>query len=236
MAMVSTAMQATASSIDIEKLIGDATWKDILIDLVHKNQLDPWNIDIIYVVDKYIETVKGMETLDLRVPANIILAASILLRLKGEMLNFEEEQQMLPEVAQMRAPVTVDNLTFRLRLPPKRRVALTELLFALEEAMKLKEVRESRMKEETLSIPVKFSPANIEEEMESIYSLIEKNADSSNMITFSQTKDLFGKDEFLVGLFVPLLFLYQNNRIELIQEKFFGEIIIALNKTDSNAA
>lgn len=235
MATVGISMQATATTIDIEKLVSDATWKDILIDLVHKNELDPWNIDIIYVVDKYIEAVKGMKMLDLRVPANIILAASILLRLKSEMLKLDEQAEQLEDARIERPYVSVDALTFRLRLPPKRRIALSELLEALEEAMKLKEVRESRNKGDDIIVPIKFAMVNIEEEMNNIYSMLKANADKSNMITFSHTKRLFGADDVLINLFVPLLFLYQNNRIELIQESFFGEIIIALNKAGANA-
>ncbi len=235
MATFSAGMQATATAIDIEKLVNDATWKDILIDLVHKNELDPWNIDIIYVVDKYIEAVKGMKMMDLRVPANIILAASILLRLKSQMLKLDEEAEQLEDSRVERPFVTVDALTFRLRLPPKRRIALSELLEALEEAMKLKEVRESRSKEEEIIVPIKFTMVNLEDEMNSIYSTLEAHADKSNMITFSQTRRLFSSSDMLINLFVPLLFLYHNSRIELIQESFFGEIIIALNKAGPNA-
>ncbi len=235
MATVSVGIQEAAKSIDLERLVSDATWKDILIELVHKNQLDPWNVDIIYVVDKYVETVRSMKIQDLRVPANIILAAAILVRLKSEMLHLEEEAELLEDSRIERPQVTVDSLSFRLRLPPKRRIALTELLSALEEAMKLKEVRESREKDDVVSMPIKFSMMNIEEEMNKIYSLIRSNVDKSNMITFAETKRLANVNDVLVELFVPLLFLYQNNRIELIQESFFGEIIIALGSVGPNA-
>ena len=108
---------------NIVDLVNEATWKDLLIELVHKNMLDPWNIDIIDIVDKYVNAVKAMKVLDLRVPANIILAASILLRMKSEMLSINEpEEEEATEEVVHREVLEPESLTFRLRIPPKRRV------------------------------------------------------------------------------------------------------------------
>src|SRR5271167_4188985 len=74
----------------IDLVYNEATWRDLLVDLVEKNKLDPWNIDIIEIVDKYIDTVKKLKVLDLRVPANIILAAAILLRLQSNYISLQD--------------------------------------------------------------------------------------------------------------------------------------------------
>jgi len=81
------------SSNDLEKFVEEATWKDILIDLVKKNELDPWDIDIALLVDKYLETIKKIKLLDLRVPANIMLASALLVRLKSDMLSLQESYE-----------------------------------------------------------------------------------------------------------------------------------------------
>lgn len=89
--LVQIQIETKESKIDLEKFVSDGTWKDLLIELVRKNQLDPWNVDIVEIVDKYIEAVRELRILDLRVPANIILAASILLHFKSEALYEEIE-------------------------------------------------------------------------------------------------------------------------------------------------
>ncbi|MEM3416104.1 MAG: segregation/condensation protein A, partial [Candidatus Micrarchaeaceae archaeon] len=136
------AMGNNGGSIDLEGLIREVTWKDILIDLVRKNKIDPWNIDIVEIVDKYIEEIKLMKILDLRMPANIILAASILLRFKSETIELEEEKvEAADETGTIQRQMPTYELVPRLRLPIKRRVTLQELLEALDEAMQLKHIK-----------------------------------------------------------------------------------------------
>ena len=218
----------SAESISIEKLVTEATWKDILIELVKKEQIDPWNIDIVDVVDKYVAAVREMKVLDLRIPANIILAASILLRFQSEVLLHQEEEELAQEHEQSRRITDVEPLTFRLRLPPKRRLTLAELVAALDEAMKLREVRELAKKNLQVSFPLMFKSVDIETEMENIYGIVKSNVDASNMTTFNTVSRSAQFNDVLLELFIPLLFLAHKNRVTLIQEKFFDEIIISL--------
>ncbi len=218
----------SAESISIEKLVTEATWKDILIELVKKEQIDPWNIDIVDVVDKYVAAVREMKVLDLRIPANIILAASILLRFQSEVLLHHEEEELAQEHEQSRRITDVEPLTFRLRLPPKRRLTLAELVAALDEAMKLREVRELAKKNLQVSFPLMFKSIDIETEIENIYGIVKSNVDASNMTTFNTVSRSAQFNDVLLELFIPLLFLAHKNRVTLIQEKFFDEIIISL--------
>ncbi len=215
---------------NLERFVQDATWKDLLFELVHKNKLDPWNVDIIQLVEKYVEAVKAMRVLDLRVPANIILSAAILVRLKSDMLRLQEEVQVEgDEIIVQRAPVDVEPLSFRLRLPPKNIISLAELVTALEEAMKIKEIRETRKLDIPIDIPIMLTRIDVEAEMENLYVQIKKNVDSSRMITFNSLTRALGDYDALLNIFIPLLFLAHKNRVTLVQEKFFSEIIIALN-------
>jgi segregation and condensation protein A len=218
----------TESSINLSNFVSEGTWKDLLIELVKKNKLDPWNVDISEIVDKYIEAVKALKIMDLRIPANIILAASILLRFKSEALHFEIENNVEEEAEVSRINPSIEPLSFRLRIPPKRRVTLDELISALDEAMKLKEMKEQKRSNENVEMPLKFDGKDIEQELESLYKLINKNLDREGMTTFSAlAKALSGKD-ILTSLFIPLLYLTHRSRIVLMQEDFFGEIIVAL--------
>lgn len=218
------------TGIDLPLLVQEATWKEVLIELVHKNQFDPWNIDIGQIVDKYIETVKALRVMDLRVPANIILASAVLLRLKSEMLTIvEPEPEQMEGAPYERPDVQVDALALRPRPQVKRKIALVELIRALDEAMAIKERRDSRMFAGQISVPVHVKDQDIEEEMENLYNSIKAHADKEAMVTFSQLCENHSYDNVLQGLFVPMLFLANKERVFLIQDDFFGEIIIKLN-------
>lgn len=81
--MTSSVEVATYSSdLNLQEFVRNATWRELLVDLIDENKLDPWDIDIIKVVDSYVSAVRKMQIMDLHIPANIILAASILLRMK----------------------------------------------------------------------------------------------------------------------------------------------------------
>jgi len=221
------------SKIDLESLVSEGTWKDLLIELVRKNELDPWNVDIIEIADKYIEAVKELKILDLRIPANIILAASILLHFKSEALYLElegkQENEEVAEEPTQRIIPELPQLSFRLRLPPKRKITLAELIQALDEAMKIKEVKEQK-RSEAFTLPIKFENKDIELELSRVLQEIKMSVDNKGMTTFSSLARISKSNDILVDLFVPLLYLANREKIMLLQEQFFGEIIIVLGR------
>lgn len=234
MAPVQTELQVEVhNGSDVIALVNqDATWRDVLLDLVDKEKLDPWNIDIIEVVDGYVSTVKKLKVIDFRVPANIILAAAILLRMKANVLsmpNYEEvPEQTADDAGFIRPDIMVDPLNLRLRIAPKRRVSLNELISALDEAMKIKDTRLTTIPSMPMALPITLENFDIETETEKIYQVIKNNADRSRMLTFTHLTSVSGTDDVLLGLFIPLLFLAHREKVTLIQEKFFSEIIISL--------
>ncbi len=226
---VEEVLKGTQKKLDIVNFVNYDTWKDLLTELVEKEKLDPWNIDIVEVVDSYIAAVKELKVMDLRVPANIILAASILLRMKSNMLSFAPEPEMLDEPTEGRVAPLVEELALRLRPPVKRRMTLNELIEALDEAIKITEVRGAKTKQAPLEVPIFVRQVNIEEDMENVYGHIKKHADKEDMTTLSYLLDAVKMDDYLLGLFIPLLFLANKGRVTLIQEKFFQEVLIKLN-------
>lgn len=229
-------MQATSTvsvnKFDIQDLVKDATWKDILVELVKRNELDPWDIDLIDIVEGYVEVVRHMKVLDLRVPANIILAAAILLRLKSDMLEIEEKAEEAPQAEEIPLPpfVPAEELSVRLRLPPKRRISLNELIDALDEAMKLKEYKEAQAASSgPKTMPLFLNHADVELDVEKVFKLVKKNMDGSKMVTYSLLCDSTESESPILEIFIPLLFLANKNRVLLLQENFFGEILVSLN-------
>ena len=215
-------------SINIVELVSNATWKDLLVELVKKNRLDPWDVDIVKVIDEYMDAIKAFKVLDLRLPANMLLAASILLRFKSDLFKPVEATVDLEEAESMpRQEVQVEGLTFRLRPPTKRRVTLEELISALEEAMKIKEER-SLSASRQIGLPISINPIDIEEEIEGVYATIEKIVDGEGLVTFTSLLKESSSEDMLLEIFIPVLFLANNGKIGIMQEEFFGEIIIIL--------
>ena len=61
----------------------ELSWKTILVDLVHKEQMDPWDINITLLTQRYIEVIKAMKENNLRISVKILLAAAFLLKMKS---------------------------------------------------------------------------------------------------------------------------------------------------------
>jgi segregation and condensation protein A len=221
----------------LEKIVALPTWREILLELVASKKLDPWNIDIVDITAGYVERLKGMELSDLRVPANLILAAAILLRFKSDALRFEEETQVVEEqtyVEEDTEPTVIPVLELRTRIPPKRMVSLDELLVAMEKVFEEQKKREERLA--AIPIPqvinIQLPEFNIEERMEKVYQNVVRTVDSTGLSTFSGI--LPGKTPLdMITTLLPLLHLVQDRRLSIFQEKFLGEIFIRVR--DKNA-
>ena len=230
MLTLQTPGEPSGRQLSIEEFVKEATWRELLLELVESNQLDPWNIDIARVVDGYIKAVRRMKVLDLHIPANIILAAAILLRLKSETLNIAEpimEQQAEEQEQIQRVIPEVQSLTPRLRIQPNRKITLTELMGALDEAIKLKDKREIIF--EAAHAPMQFviDKEDIDAKIEHIYLMVQGDADSEGVTTFANLANKFSHTEsILLDLFIPLLFLAHKGRVVVEQERFFDEIFI----------
>ncbi|MEM4348021.1 MAG: ScpA family protein [Candidatus Anstonellaceae archaeon] len=216
--------------IKLEKIVALPTWRELLIELVAAKKLDPWNIDIVEITGSYIERIKNMELLDLRVPANLILAAAILVRFKAYALKFEEEAQEAVEetyVGGETEPEVIPVLELKTRIPPKRMVTLDELLVAMEQAFEEQKKREEKAKRLEIQpvINLQLPEFNIEQKMDEIFQRILKEKDSEGRATFSSLLSEKTPVE-IVSVLLPLLHLAQAGKVLLFQEKFFGEIFI----------
>jgi segregation and condensation protein A len=230
-----TEVYVNPKKFDIEELVKNATWKEILVELVERNQLNPWDIDIGKIVAGYIAIVKEMKVLDLYVPANIILAASVLLRMKSEtitlLLDDKEELPEFPEMEQIRTIPEVPELLYTSRLRPGRRITLDDLMQALDEAMTVRQFREDTDRIKNTPVPLVLGDYDIDSKMDATQKLLKARADRYGKVTFSSLSKTFDSFEgVLLDLFVPLLFLFQKGIVLLEQETFFDEIIISLRQ------
>jgi len=225
-------VQVDVSSIDqIEQLVNKATWRELLLDIVSTSNMDPWNIDIGVITVNYIDKVRHMKIQDLHVPANVILAASILLRFKAQAFQFEEPEpaveemvvtEGVPDAAEMQL------LQLKIRMQPKRAVTLSDLLVALDEAITIEAKREIRRVAIPKMVEFKLPDYDIEKEMKEVLSQVGKLADKDGWLTFSCLLSEMKREgpRDLVLTLLPLLHLCQENRIAISQDDVFGEILV----------
>ena len=72
----------------------EITWQTIIFDLVKSEQMDPWDIDISLLTQKYIEMLRSLKEHDFRISGKVLLAAAILLKLKSHKLVGEELSEL----------------------------------------------------------------------------------------------------------------------------------------------
>jgi segregation and condensation protein A len=196
---------------------------DMLMSLVFAREIDPWNIDIVELTEKYLDQIRRAEELDLRLSGKTYLVATILLRMQSESFFLEEKEELEEELEELDfepAPI----------LPPLRRktgkITLPELLNALLIVLEEREKRKKKPRKppEHQVIQVDVYRVDIKKYVEDLYIRI-KMISNGEIITFSQL--LIDKSPiFIARTFLYLLFLEMSQRVEIWQETEFGEIYI----------
>lgn len=221
----------------LDMIIEEKSWEDLIYHIVSFEDLDPWDIDIIKLTDSFLEYIEGLETLDFRIPAKVVLVAAILLKLKSEVLSpfkgetdyYLPEEEGLPlELRLIKEEISKISLKPPMERHMKRKVTLDELVNALKKAMKVKDKKErgkrllrNRLKEEIGE--EEDIELRIERLMSEIDGLLAKL--KSEKVKFSKIVDKWERDE-IVRQFMPLLHLSSRGKVRTEQEEFFEEIYI----------
>ena len=145
---------------------------EILVKMAEKGEIDPKNVDIIDVTDKFLKTIATSPKESLRLSGKVIFHAAVFLRMKAEALLTEANNTINPPVVDDfldfdadGGPILYDSakqevgrqLTFkdlegaivrralRKHQPVReRKVTLEQLIAALKEAEKLEKVRQDK--------------------------------------------------------------------------------------------
>lgn len=225
----------------------ELSWKSILVDLVQTEQMDPWDIDITLLTQRYIQAIKLMQENNLRVSGKILLAAAFLLKLKSDhlvdndlskfdTLIHQSEQEIEEELLGMLDEGTREKrarekfaLIPRNPQPRNRKVSIQDLVEALQQAMASKKKVLTRIR------PVKFTMPgrrmDIVEAIRDVFHKVmyynEKNVNGEK-VSFTQLLPPQAMKQDKVVTFVPLLHLENHEKIEMEQEKPFEEIYISV--------
>ena len=226
------------TTLNLQEFVKLATWRELLVELVEKSEINPWDIDIEKRAEEYINAIKKMQLSDLHIPANMVLAASILLRMKSEsIVMFNQEEEAVEDMQQsLRSRPDVEDLIPRIRMQPKRKITFNELMSALGDALKAGERREMRAIENNKPLDIVIDRDDIDAKIKEAYNLVVKSSDKEGISIYGELEKYYGsRQEAIFSLFVPLLFLANKGDVDLIQEEFFNQIFIKITPNGASA-
>ncbi len=221
------------------------SWQAIIYDLINTEQLDPWDIDLTLLAQKFLERVRTLEEANFFISSKVLLAASLLLRMKSEIL-LDYDIKTLDEVlfgkkeirkySQERIELDEDVplLAVRTPLPRYKKVTLEELMNALGHAIKTENRRISKVVvakqqefEAANSLPKQ--KINVQDRIKEVYGrLRDIFKDREEKLSFSELAG--STTEERMATFLPLLHLDNQQKVWLEQESHCSEIWILLKR------
>ncbi|MBN1544241.1 segregation/condensation protein A [Candidatus Woesearchaeota archaeon] len=230
----------------------EITWRSIIIELIKTEQMDPWDINLSKLSKMYIKTLKRLKEMNLQLSGKVLLAAAILLRIKSsrlvgdDMMEFDrllasgessddiysDESFVEGEFGGIGIKVDGEQLRLvpRTPQPRKRKVSVYDLIDALAVALNVRRRRIlNQIQTRTLDVPDK--PIDISKLMDDIYGDVmgHLTREQADRMAFSDLVPGDSKED-KVFTFIPLLHLTNARRVDLEQQKHFGEIWVKLAK------
>ena len=232
----------------------------ILVSMAKAGKIDPWNIDIVDLYDKYMERIKTLKQDNLRSIGKAILFASTLLKIKSDILQgitiddfnnqpedfFEEDFE---DYEQLQIPtnnvVSFDEVLQRrtsVRLNRKRNVTLKDLIrhiqfyedlekkYALQSALN-KNAAKVRNYSKLKALDVKNMAA--EEYIEELVDKMRQNL--AQILDHEEKIEL--RELCLLGFkrssaFIALAFLVREGEYDVEQKEFYGELYAIKTKKE----
>jgi len=222
----------------------EITWQSILLDLIRSEQMNPWDIDISILSQRYIESVRKMQEANFLISGKILLACALLLKIKSnklvneEIYNFDSQlfrqEETFEELEQLfdEAPnpeYEKPRLTIKTPMPRKRKVTLQDLMSALQKALDV-ERRRNIKKElfDSIKVEIPQKKIDISEIITDIYNkILDYFKTKKEKLTFTNLVNS-DKKEDKVYTFIPLLHLDNQEKVNITQEEPFGEISIEI--------
>lgn len=225
----------------------ELSWQEIIYDLIKTEQLDPWDINLGILADKYLEKINSFGEDNFFVSSKVLLACALLLRLKAELLvnryiqdlndilygRKEEKRYELQriELEDGELPILVPKTP----MPRQRKISLEELMSALNNAIETenrrirKEIKQRQAEKSALVVLPKINRINLKDRIKEIYLQICTTINrTKTKMTFSE---LAPTREEKLSAFLPLLHLSNQDKLYLDQPTHFEEVYLSLEKT-----
>jgi len=223
----------------------ELSWQEIIYDLINTEQLDPWDIDLILLTDKYLNKIREMEEADFFISSKVLLAASLLLRIKSEILLnkyvrsideilFGKKEEKKAEFERIELDEDIPELIPKTPLPRFKKVSLQELIESLNMAITTENRRikkqiivKNAIRESSFSLPHK--KISIKDKINEVYNKLLGVFKAKPEKKVSFTEFNVSKDQKVFS-FLPLLYLEDQRKIWLEQPIPFEEIQIWLKE------
>ncbi|MFB6147303.1 MAG: segregation/condensation protein A, partial [Candidatus Nanohaloarchaea archaeon] len=211
-------------------------WEETL-DLLTAD-MEPHEIDVAVLADRYREYVSELQEHDLSVSARAIRVCAALLNIKAMALDgedpLEEDEQENPmdfddeveEIEEENGPDLEEGpeLDMPVKARPKRRMELDELKDALEDAIEVKERREERQEQrQELDQQFEMQEETINEKINSLFSRVKDLVSTDEKVQFSRLLEEKSNEE-KIEKFMHVLHLENDKKVRLLQEEFLGDL------------
>ncbi len=229
----------------------EITWQTILYDLVKTEQMNPWDIDISILANKYLETIRKLKEVNFFISGKVILASAILLKIKSNKLleediagfdqilfHGDDDINLLEDDLEIKKEriKLMENPRLTIKTPQsrKKKVSIQDLVNALEKALEVDRRRTLRKFHEqeipeSLKIPEK--KIDISSLIKDVYNKVISIFKTKNTetVTFTELVSSNRKEDKILT-FIPLLHLDNQEKIILEQSEPFSEINIKIIK------
>ena len=234
---------------------------EILVGLAERGEIDPWNINIIEVTDRFLSELERCRQLNLQVSGRTLFYAATLLRMKSEHLELDSDSEESDgdgddEFYGENFDVALDTeIDYQGRLGPIERleqeiqrrldrknmrkspVTLFELIIELKNLEK-EERRRRRISDSGDDLLIFAEDvvgiAHDEGYQESAMTVLEGCLDCISLeeeMTLVQICQKLGWG--MPEVYIPLLFLAHEGRCSLRQEEFFGDVYVQICHADN---
>jgi len=201
----------------------------ILFDIIRLEKLRPWDVKLAYLLNTLLDEIKKKGYIDFTASGIALLSSATIYRMKSEsILEMQEPPKPPPEKLVDFIPPAIQ-LPFRFERPT---TTVEHFIKALEDALtseNLISLKPDLIQDlpETVIQKIDEFMVNIDQKIEDLYEKIYLMLNKYEKIQFSiLTKGLSRLD--VARIFLLILFITCNGRINLWQEEEFGEIHISL--------
>jgi len=231
----------------------DITWQSMIFELVNTQQMDPWDVDLSILSENFLKMIGEMKETNLKIGGKVILAATILLRLKsGKFIDtdlaqleklisginedydddFEEYGDFESDGHQ---EISKDPKKYKIYprtpQPRKRRVSVYDLVTALEKVIDRNKIKVANRKQ--FITPTQISIKNIDMNIliKDVFETLNTKCRTKpdKMLKFSEITPS-NRREDLIATFLPLLHLTNQRVTDLYQDEAFSDFDVHLIK------
>jgi segregation and condensation protein A len=236
---------------------------EILVGLAAKGEIDPWNIDIIEVTDRFLSELDKRRQLNLQVSGRTLFYAATLLRMKSEALAIVEPAQDEDEgdgedlfgddfggpasedIGYSSRLGIIDRLEHEIQRRLDRKSMRKSPITLFELITELKNIeKEERRRRRMASDP---SEALLIDADDVVSIAHDEGFQESSMVRLAEYLEGLELDEEMTlrelcermewdipEVFIPLLFLALDGRCSLRQEEFYGDIWVQIRHPDDS--